>query len=59
MFMAILARLDYRLARLNKQANTPRNGFNIQQHVPQKSTQKRFSNNSFWKEIITHSGWLK
>jgi len=55
MFMAILARLDYGLAKPNKQANTPHNGLNIQQHVQQKSTQKRFSTNSFWKGIITHS----
>jgi len=54
-----LALLYYHLGKLNNQANIPRNGLNIQQHIPQKSTQKHFSNNSFWKEIITHSGWLK
>jgi len=51
MFMAILARLDYGLSKLNEQANTPHNGLNIQQHVPQKSTQKRSQVLVFGREL--------
>jgi len=52
MFMAILARLDYGLAKLNEQANTPYNGLTIQQYVPHKSTQKRSQVLVFGRELL-------
>jgi len=49
--------LGYNLAKLNKQANTSHKGLDIQQHVPKKSTQKRFQVLVFGREIsLTAAG---
>jgi len=54
----IISMLGCNLAKLNKQANTPHKGLDIQQHVS-KIYPKTFSSISFWEGNITHSCWLK